>query len=78
LTISSPAGKKVGIPNLGWHDFRHTYRAMMREQKISLEEQRTLMRHSDIKTTLGYGGKTPAEVGRPANAKVAEMLRKRA
>jgi integrase len=73
-----PAGKKVGIPNLGWHDFRHTYRAMIRDLKISLEEQRTLMRHEDIKTTLGYGGKTPAEVSRPANAKVVEMLRKRA
>jgi len=73
-----PAGKKVGIPNLGWHDFRHTYRAMMRELKISLEEQKTLMRHADIKTTLGYGGKTPAEHGRAANAKVVEMLRKRA
>lgn len=73
-----PAGKKVGIPNLGWHDFRHTYRAMMRELKIDLEEQKTLMRHADIRTTLGYGGKTPAEAGRPANAKVVEMLRKRA
>jgi hypothetical protein len=51
---------------------------MMREEKISLEEQKTLMRHSDIRTTLGYGGKTPAEVGRPANAKVVEMLRRRA
>jgi integrase len=71
-----PAGRKVGIPNLGWHDFRHTYRAMMRELKISLEEQKTLMRHADIRTTLGYGGKTPAEHGRAANAKVVEMLRK--
>lgn len=49
-----PAGNAVGIPNLGWHDFRHTYRAMMRQEKISLEEQKTLMRHSDIRTTLGY------------------------
>lgn len=73
-----PAGKKIGIPNLGWHDFRHTYRAMMREIKISLEEQRDLMRHEDIRTTLGYGGKTSAETIRPANAKVVEMLRKRA
>ena len=67
------AGKYSSI---GWHDFRHTYRAMMRELKVSLEEQRTLMRHSDIRTTLGYGGKTPAEYGREANAKVVEMLRK--
>ncbi|HEV2709100.1 MAG TPA: site-specific integrase [Edaphobacter sp.] len=73
-----PAGKRAGIHNLGWHDFRHTYRAMMRDLKISLEEQKTLMRHADIKTTLGYGGKTPAEHGRAANAKVVEMLRKRA
>jgi hypothetical protein len=48
----------------------------LRELKISLVEQRTLMRHSDIKTTLGYGGKTPAKVGRPANPKVVEMLRR--
>jgi integrase len=68
----------VGIPNLGWHDFRHTYRAMMDELKISLEEQRTLMRHEDIRTTLGYGGKSKAETGRAANARVVEMLRKRA
>jgi integrase len=73
-----PAGKKVGIPNLGWHDFRHTYRAMMRELKISLEEQRTLMRHGDIRTTLGYGGESKAETVRGPNARVVEMLRKQA
>jgi hypothetical protein len=45
----------VGITSLDWHDFRHTYRAMMDELKISLEEQRALI-----------------------NARVVEMLRKRA
>jgi integrase len=73
-----PAGKTIGIPNLGWHDFRHTYRAMMDEKKLTLEEQRTLMRHEDIRTTLGYGGKSKVETVREANAKVVEMLRKRA
>jgi integrase len=73
-----PAGKRAGIPNLGWHDFRHTYRAMMDEEKLTLEEQRALMRHDDIRTTLGYGGKTKAETVRGANAKGVEMLRKRA
>lgn len=73
-----PAGKKVGIQNLGWHDFRHTYRAMMREANISLEEQRALMRHEDIRTTMGYGGKTPAEFGRAANEKIVAMVKKRA
>jgi integrase len=73
-----PVGQRHGIPHLGWHAFRHTYRAMMRELEIPLEMQRTLMRHSDIKTTLGYGGKTPAEHGRKSNDKVVEMLRKKA
>ena len=73
-----PAGERIGIPRFGWHAFRHTYRAMMRELKIPLEEQRTLMRHSDIKTTLGYGGKTPAEHGRQPNGMVVEMLRRQA
>ncbi|MCU1249422.1 MAG: site-specific integrase [Edaphobacter sp.] len=73
-----PAGRKVGIPNLGWHCFRHTYRAMMDEEKLTLEEQRVLMRHEDIRTTLGYGGKSKAETVRGANAKVVEMLRKHA
>jgi integrase len=67
-------GQRHGIPNLGWHSFRHTYRAMMRELEIPLEMQRTMMRHSDIKTTLGYGGKTPTEYSRMSNDKV--MLRK--
>lgn len=71
-----PAGKKIGIPNLGWHDFRHTYRAMMDEEKLTLEEQRVLMRHEDIRTTLGYGGKSKAETVRGANARVVEILRK--
>ncbi len=73
-----PAGKLVGILNLGWHDFRHTYRAMMDQEKLTLEEQRVLMRHEDIRTTLGYGGKSKAETVRSANARVVEMLRKRA
>jgi integrase len=30
-----PAGQKVGIPNLGWHCFRHTYRAMMDQEKLT-------------------------------------------
>ena len=41
-------------------------------------EQRALMRHEDIRQTLKYGGKSKAETVRGANARVVEMLRKRA
>lgn len=49
----------------------------MGELKLTLEEQRALMRHEDIRTTLGYGGKTKPESLREANARVVEMLRKK-
>ena len=74
----SHPGRTETRHSASWHAFRHTYRAMMRELEIPLEMQRTLMRHPDIKTTLGYGGKTPAEHGRKSNDKVVEMLRKKA
>ena len=34
---------------------------MMDGENISLEEQRALMRHEDIRTTLAYGGKSKVE-----------------
>jgi integrase len=74
----APAGERVGIEDLGWHAFRHTYRAMMGELEIPLEMQKTLMRHADISTTLSYGGKTSTNKSRPYNAQVVEMLKRRA
>jgi len=70
-----PAGKKIGVQSLGWHDFRHTYRAMMGELEIPAEMQQTLMRHADISTTLSYGGKPGAHKTRKFNTQVVEMLR---
>lgn len=34
---------------------------MMDEEKLTFEEQRALMRHQDIRTTLGYGANSKAE-----------------
>ena len=73
-----PAGERIGIRGLGWHAFRHTYRAMMRDSDITLEQQKSLMRHSDISMTIRYGGKTPADNLRQSNDKVVEMLRRSA
>jgi hypothetical protein len=51
---------------------------MMGEEEIPLEMQKTLMRHTDIRTTLGYGGRRSLAKARAANARVVEMARKRA
>lgn len=75
-----PAGRKegVGVVRLGWHDFRHTYRAMMGELDIPLEMQQKLMRHSDIGVTMRYGGQRSLHQMREHQAKVVEMLRRQA
>jgi integrase len=73
-----PAGKKVGIKALGWHDFRHTYRAMMGEIGVPPEMQMKLMRHSDITMSMKYGKNSNAEQTRPFAAKVVELMRRQA
>jgi integrase len=74
-----PAGERIGLPGLGFHSFRHTHRAMMRTLGIDMETQRGLMRHAKIATTINtYGGRDSAEHLRPENAKIVEMLPRRA
>jgi len=73
-----PAGERIGVQGLGWHSFRHGFRAMLRTSGASLEDQKSLMRHSRIRTTIDtYGGQDNAERLRPANARVIEMLPRR-
>lgn len=71
-----PAGKKLGVSDLGWHTFRHTYRHMMKGL-LPVDVQQQLMRHADIKTTMGYGKASALDVLRPANAMLVEKLLKK-
>ena len=73
-----PAGERIGVEGLGWHSFRHQYRSMMRRAGVSLEDQKNLMRHSKLATTIDtYGGEDSVERVREANAKVVDILSRR-
>lgn len=73
-----PAGERIGVDRLGFHSFRHGYRAMLRTSGVDLETQKNLLRHARIRTTIDvYGGEDNAERLRPANSKVVEMLPQR-
>ena len=68
-----PAAFRAGLGRIGWHTFRHTYRAWLDETKAPMTVQKDLMRHVDIKTTMNvYGGSMP-EALREANSKVVRM-----
>ena len=70
----APAGKKAGIPNLGWHNFRHTYRKLLGDSGATPEVQQKLMRHSSIDMTMRYGQNHMLDSTRPANARLVEEL----
>jgi len=70
----APAGKKAGIPNLGWHNFRHTYRKRLGDSGATPEVQQKLMRHSSIDMTMKYGQNHMLDSTRPANARLVEEL----
>jgi integrase len=68
------AAAQIGLPKLGWHAFRHTYRARLAELGLPLEVQQKLMRHASIDMTTKYGRNSMLNVTRPANAQIVEMV----
>jgi integrase len=68
------AAATIGLPKLGWHAFRHTYRAKLAELGLPLEVQQKLMRHASIDMTTKYGRNSMLKVTRPANAQIVEMV----
>lgn len=73
-----PAGEKAGLgSNIGWHTFRHTYRAWLDASEAPISLQRELMRHASIQTTMDtYGRATMTPAKREFNSKVARMALK--
>jgi len=53
--VLRPAGQKLGL-RLGWHVFRHTHAALLRRERASPSDQMAMLGHSDIRTTMMYGG----------------------
>jgi integrase len=49
-----PAGQKLGMPWLGWHDLRRTFATLADQEKISIGERKELMGHGRAEMTLRY------------------------
>ena len=47
-----PACRKLGLPAIGWHSFRHTHATLLGEVGESLRTAQAILGHSDLKTTL--------------------------
>ena len=55
-THIKPVALTAGLPNIGWHSFRHTVSAWSKEAGLELEEVKTLLRHENIVTTSDVYG----------------------
>jgi hypothetical protein len=62
-----PAGQTIGIPNLGWYAFQHTYRTLLDDLGTPIGVQQKLMRHSDVRTTMNHYGSAYEKTKRRAN-----------
>lgn len=51
-----PLAQKIGVPRLGWHSFRHSFRSWLDVIGAAPGQQMTLMRHADISTTMNVYG----------------------
>jgi integrase len=69
-----PAGKELGIPRLGFHAFRHAYRALLDETGAPIGVQQKLMRHANVATTMNIYGSSTIAAKRNANSKVVQMV----
>jgi integrase len=72
--VKLAAGVKAGLwDGIGWHTFRHTYRAWLDATGAPVGVQQKLMRHAQVSTRMNIYGNALMESKRKANSKVARM-----
>jgi integrase len=72
-----PTGLQLGLGRIGFHTFRHTYRAWLDETGAPVGVQQKLMRHSHVSTTMDQYGNASALAKRKANRPIVQRLLRR-
>ena len=73
-TNIKPVARAAGLPNIGWHSFRHTVSAWGKEAGLDLEEVKALLRHEHIATTSDVYGELGLEAKRRMQARLASFV----
>src|ERR1700741_5329112 len=66
-----------GLGRIGFHTFRHTYRAWLDETGAPVGVQQKLMRHAHVSTTMDQYGNASALAKRKANRPIVQRLLRR-
>lgn len=67
------AAKAAGLPELGTHTFRHTYRSWLDAVGTGVAVQQRMMRHADVRTTMNIYGDVVTDEMDTAAARVAAL-----
>lgn len=71
-----PAAERAEVGKVGWHTFRHSYRAWLKRCGTPLEVQKDLMRHANVRVTAEVYGldRNLSPEHRKANTAVVKTL----
>jgi integrase len=69
-----PVAKKLGIGNISWHTFRHTYSTLLGANGEDPKVVQELLRHSSIKVTMDIYTQAVTATKRQAQSRVVEMI----
>jgi integrase len=70
-----PLASKVGVPRLGWHTFRHSFRSWLDSVGTAVGVQQKMMRHADVTTTMNVYGKGMMDSKLEAHTKLLDYAR---
>jgi integrase len=69
-----PAAMRVGVGNIGWHTFRHSYSSLLRRVGADIKVQQELLRHSTIQSTMNVYTQAMSEGKRAANSVIVRSV----
>jgi integrase len=69
-----PVAKQLGIGNISWHTFRHTYSTLLHANGEDPKVVQELLRHSSIKLTMDVYTQAVTASKRKAQSRVVEMI----
>lgn len=76
--VLKPAGRKLGMPWLSWHVFRHTHATFGEEIGMALSDRQAQMGHGDVRMTLHYTHSDLERRRKSIEAMEAELFNPRA
>ena len=69
-----PVAKGLGIGNISWHTFRHTYSNLLHANREDAKVVQELLRHASIKVTMDVYTQAVTSEKRKAQSRVVELI----